>query len=301
MLTYISERKEGYVDFVKTRDEGLSTGFPSLDEAMYGLGPGYHIIAARPSVGKTSLALNMALNISMNQHKVVFFSLEMPEISFFERIVCRLAGVSLKELRTNTIPEDCVEDVAKVDAMINRLPMYVDYKSHHTPSSILASLNDLKDNHSFVPEAVFIDYIQYMKTDSGGHATKPSNLAEISRGLYQINKDLAMPIVVLCQLSRSADEYMNKADQKSRIPKTPRLMELKGSGALEEDTDTVLLLHRSDYYKERESNDYNVAVAPANNASLIVAKNRQGPCTSFNLTWLPDIFKFVEPPKMFGE
>jgi replicative DNA helicase len=294
MIKHINERKGNYVSFVQSKIMGLSTGFPTLDRMIYGLQSGYHIIAARPSVGKTSLALNIALAVAKNKKKVMFFSLEMNETSFIERMVCILAGISPFDLRSGTISEDDKESLNDIDNELGDLNMYVDYKSSHNPASIASQLEYLKVEKQFIPDVIFIDYIQYMKTNNLGHATTPANLAEISRELVTIEKDLNIPMVVLCQLNRGADEYSSKADQKIWKPKVPRLSDLKGSGALEEDTDTVLLLHRSDYYQERESPDYDHSEAPLSNASIIVAKNRQGPCGSFSLTWLPEIFKFVE-------
>lgn len=292
MFTNINDRKNK-IKFIKEQKDGISTNLPTLDKMISGLQPGYHIIAARPSVGKTSLALNMATSIAFT-NRVCFFSLEMNESKFLERIVSMLSGVSPTDIRSGNIKEDYKEAVANIDKKMSEMSMYVDYSSSHTPDSISKQFTLLEEKHHFTPEVVFIDYIQYMKTNGGGRPTTPANLAEISRDLVQISKNLKLPIVTLCQLNRGADEYVSKSDQKNWIPKVPRLSDLKGSGALEEDTDTVMLLHRSDYYRERESVNYDPSEAPISNASLIVAKNRQGPCGSFSMTWLPEVFKFSE-------
>ncbi len=294
MLQHIRHRKGKYIEFVKSRKIGLATGFSSLDKMIYGLQPGYHLIASRPSVGKTSLAMNMAIQMALAKHKVLFFSIEMSEPNFIERVIAILTGVTTSDIRNDTVKEDQKESLIKVNDTINDLDMYVDYTSQHTSASMQTQINFLKENDSFVPAVIFVDYIQYMKTVDNRFPKQASDLAEISRGLVQICKNMGIPLIALAQLNRGADDYVTKTDRKEWIPKVPRLADLKGTGALEEDTDTVLLLHRKDYHREREDKDFDSSTAPIDNATVYVAKNRHGPCGSFNLTWIPEVFQFIE-------
>jgi len=294
MIKHLKEDQGNYLSIIRDRKIGLATGFPTLDKMLFGFNPAYYIIAARPSVGKTSLAMNLAVNVALAGKKVVFFSIEMNESSFMERLVSMLIGVSAANIREDKIPEDFEEDVADIDSLIAKLDMYVDYGSQHIPLSITTQLEYLEQQYSFKPDIVFVDYIQYMRSSSGEAPTKPAALTDISRGIVQIVKDRQLPIVVLAQLNRGADEYASSGDRKTWKPKRPRLSDMKGSGSLEEDADVVLMIHRDDYHKEREDESYDATDAPVGNANIIVAKNRQGPCGSFDCTWLPDIFKFVE-------
>ena len=294
MIKHLVEEKGNYLTLIRNRKMGIPTGFPTLDKMLFGFNPAYYILAARPSVGKTALAMNMAVHSASCGKKVVFFSIEMPEISFVERLVSMLAGVSVSSIRDNTVPSDFQADLDDIDSRIEALNMYVDYASRHTPLSIAAQLDYLEQQKGFVPDIAFVDYIQYMHPTSGAGMTPPVALAEISRSIVQIIKDRQLPIVMLAQLNRGADEYTSTGDRKMWVAKRPRLSDIKGSGNIEEDADVVLLLHRDDYHKEREDASYDADSTPVGNASIIVAKNRQGPCGSFNCTWLPDIFKFTE-------
>ena len=164
MLCHITHRKKDYIQFVKDRKPGISTGFTLLDDMLYGLQSGYHIIASRPSVGKTSLAINMAIKMALSGFKVLFFSIEMSEPQFMDRVIALLSGVSPKDIRNDEIKEDNKEDLSKVDEKINNMNIYVDYTSQHTTASIANQILFLKDNDDFVPDVIFVDYIQYMKT-----------------------------------------------------------------------------------------------------------------------------------------
>lgn len=190
MLQRITHRKKNYVEFVKSKKKGLSTGFPSLDNLLYGLQPGYHILAARPSVGKTSFALNIAIQVAIAKKKPLFFSLEMTESQFMERLVSYLTGVSPMDLRTNNIKEDHKEAVDNVDKIINDMDMYVDYTSKHSAGSLLKQIQFLKEADGYVPDVIFVDYIQHMKTNDSRFPKNPSDYAEISRELCHISKEL---------------------------------------------------------------------------------------------------------------
>jgi len=294
MAEHINRDKGRYVKIIEEKEYGVATGFRSLDKMLYGLHPGLHLIAARPSVGKTSLAMNAAVNIATAKKKVLFFSIEMNKPSFMERLVGMKLGISPRSIRDKSVSEDDKENLSDADDLISGMDLYVDYASQHSPASLRKEICRLGEEENFVPDVVLVDYIQYMKTDQGGMANSHQNLSEISRGLVQLTKDLNLPFVVIAQLNRGADEYASAGDKKNWTPKAPRLSDLKGSGSLEEDSDVVILLHRTDYYKEREDKDFKPEESDLANAMMIVAKNRQGPCGSFNLTWLPEIFKFTE-------
>lgn len=290
----LKEHDGSFLQVVRDRKPGLPTGFPTLDDMLFGINPGYYIIAARPSVGKTSLAMNLAINMAQTKSKVLFFSLEMPESYFLERIVSILSCVSPKEIREDRIPVDCQEGMGEIDINIRALDISVDYTTSRSPGSIRGQLEFLEQQEGYKPDVVFVDYIQYMRSNQNEMAQKASVLTEISRGLVECSKDLTLPIITLAQLSRGADEYSSSGDRKVWKPKRPRLSDLKGSGALEEDTDGVIFIHREDYHKEREQEEYDSSTAPVGNAEFIIAKNRHGPCGSFPVTWFPHIFKFVE-------
>jgi len=290
MLRHIKEDKGKYLEIIRNRPFGILTGFPSLDDMIRGIRPKYHIIAARPSVGKTSLGVNIAVTAAIKGHKILFFSIEMGQEDLIERILANLSGVNSRSIANDLVEEEDADMLELAKESMADLDIYVDYSSSQTPNKIRTRIKELKLKHSFVPDMVIIDYLQYMKTDSGHSGNDKEAIDEISRELARIVKDLEIPVIALAQLRRK-ENHGKKADEEAK----PRLSELKGSGNLEQDADIVVLIHRKDYNKEREQSCFDHSSAEIKNAEFIISKNRQGPCGSITISWLPEIFKFTEP------
>jgi replicative DNA helicase len=267
--------------FVQETDgptSGLLTGFHDYDELTGGLQNGeLTILAARPAMGKTALALNIAEQIAsgMGSHRaanapcpVGIFSLEMGKGQLAQRLVSARAGVDVQKLRRNMINRDELPRVRDACLELSRLPMLIDDVAAITLLQIRAKARRMKAKHDI--KAIFVDYLQLV---SVGHRTESRQIevSEISRGLKALSRELEIPVVVLSQLNRNPE---------NREGHRPRLSDLRESGSIEQDADVVLLLHREDYYHKDED-----GYEPSNVAELIIAKQRNGPTGTCRLQW----------------
>ncbi len=266
---------------------GISTGLKVLDRALTGLNKSDLIIlAARPGMGKTSMALNMALHAGKFSGKsVVVFSLEMSKEQLGMRLLSGEALIENRVLATGRLND---EDWARVAAAANILS--------HTNMLIdddpMLTVADMKAKCRRVPDLglVVVDYLQLM-TSAGGKQSfagesRQQAVSDISRAMKIMAKELEVPIVCLSQLSRA-----NEKDKTT--VRRPRLSDLRDSGAIEQDADIVLFLHREDYYNEEDSED----VDP-NSAECIVAKNRHGETGILRLGWRPQFTSFIDPEEL---
>jgi replicative DNA helicase len=269
---------------------GVPTGFTKLDQIIRGFQPGYHVIGARPSVGKSSLAVGMLLRAAHSGYNSVFFSLEMKERIVMGRMAAYETGLSYKNIMHNRIPDDYKESLNQVDETLSNLPLYIDYTSRLKVGSIKHHLSKLKE-YDIKPGIVFVDYIQRMYMENGNPANSAHEISEVSKGLCDIAHEFDCPMVVLSQLNRETMNASN-SDMKKFYSRRPRMTDLKGSGAIEEDTDTLLLLHRPDYIRERE--DPNYENKGVQDAEIIINKNRNGACGVIECIWFPDVFKFFD-------
>jgi len=259
------------------RLSGTPTNFVDLDKMTSGLHKtDLVLIAARPGMGKTSLALNIAQNVAYrsNQH-VVIFSLEMSKEQIANRIWCSEAKIPSMKLRAFDINENDWVKMLNALELIAKCNIYIDDSASITPSEIRAKCKRLKDQKKELG-LVIIDYIQLMQS---GLQSKSQNrqqeISDISRSLKILAKDLDVPVIALSQLSRAPEV---------RAGNRPSLSDLRDSGAIEQDADIVMLLYREDYYNEDCENP--------GIAECIIAKHRNGPTGVINLKWLAEYTKF---------
>lgn len=259
-----SENKEEY--------KGLPTGFPDFDKVCTGLNKSDLIlVGARPAMGKTSFALNMARNVAVKtKKKVLFFSLEMSKEQLAQRIISTEARIPSQKMRTGELTPNEWESLASACLFLADVPLYFDDTSNITVPEMKARCRRLKN-----VEAVFIDYLQLMKSAKRTE-NRVQEVSDITRSLKLMAKDLSIPVVVCAQLSRSTEA--RGASHK------PQLADLRESGSIEQDADIVVMLYREDYYKNEKDNPEDIEV---NSAELLVQKNRHGPTGSIKLAWNP--------------
>ncbi len=260
---------------------GLSTGLPDLDNMILGLNKSELIlIAARPGMGKTSIALNIALSVAMTQRKkVAVFSLEMSREQLATRLLSRASLVPSTNLLTGQLSDQQWRDVAAAANTLSASEILIDDNPTLTVSDMNAQCRMVKDL-----DLVVIDYLQLMQSAGSGHSwsneSRTQAVSDISRMLKIMAKQLNVPVICLSQLSRANE---------SRTDKRPMLSDLRESGAIEQDADVVIGLYRDGYYN-RECENPNLAEA-------IVLKNRKGQTGTINLTWVPEYTTFYSVEK----
>lgn len=253
---------------------GLPTGFSDLDNALGGLNKSDLIlIAARPAMGKTSFALNMALSAAKQSGKdVAVFQLEMSDTQLTTRMISSEALVDSRKLRMGSLDEGDWEKIAHVSATLSKTNIYIEDSSAITVSEIKAKCRRLGSRLGLV----VIDYLQLMQ-GSKHSENRVQQISEISRSLKVMARELDVPVICLSQLSRGPEQRPNKR---------PMLSDLRESGAIEQDADVVLFLHREDYYSDDEQHK--------GDASIIIAKQRSGPTGTINVMWKGEQTKYLE-------
>lgn len=246
---------------------GISTGFHDLDHALTGLNRSDLIlIAARPGMGKTAFALNIALNAAKSTTKdIVVFQLEMSKDQLASRFLSNQALIESQKLKTGDLNADDWVKIARASNVLAKTRIYVDDNPAITVAEIKAKCRRLGDGLGLI----VIDYLQLMQSGGRRNDNRVQEVADISRGLKIMAKELNVPVVCLSQLSRASEQ---------RADKRPMLSDLRESGAIEQDADIVLFIYRDDYYDE-DSDDKNVA-------EIIIAKNRHGATGSIRLQWI---------------
>ncbi len=265
----------------KDKYKGYTTGFIDLDKAITGLNKSdLLIIGARPAMGKTSLALNLARNTAMmGKKKVLFFSLEMTKEQLAQRVLSTEARIESTKMRTGNITGDEWAKLATATALLSNCELYFDDTSNMTVSEMKSRIRRLRD-----VDAVFVDYLQLMKSGSRVES-RVQEVSEITRNLKLMAKDLNIPVVVLAQLARTT-EGRGKSHK-------PQLSDLRESGSIEQDADIVIMLYREEYYAAEKDDAPDDMERPAiNEAEFIIAKNRHGPTTSIKVAWNGDYTLF---------
>ncbi len=256
--------------------KGYSTGFKELDNVLTGLNRSdLIIIGARPAMGKTSFALNLARNVALlGKRKVLFFSLEMTKEQLAARVLGSEARVSSTKMRSGNITKDEMEDLVKATTVFKNCELYFDDTSAITVPEMKAKTRRLGG-----VECVIIDYLGLIKS-----AVKAENrvneVSEITRNLKNMAKDLNIPVVCCAQLSRGT-EGRGKSHK-------PMLSDLRESGSIEQDADIVMMLYREDYYNSEssdESSEYVEDSAQVKKVSVIVSKNRHGSVDTIDFAW----------------
>ena len=259
---------------------GLSTGLSAIDQKITGLNKSDLILlAARPGMGKTSLALNVALNVAKGGKTVAVFSLEMSREQLATRLLSSEALVENNRLRTGLLRETDWEKIAGAATVLNRLDILID----DNPLLSVADMN-AKCRRLEGLALVVVDYLQLMTSAGGGRGgeNRQQVVSDMSRMLKIMAKELNVPVICLSQLSRANEK---------RDDKRPMLSDLRESGAIEQDADIVLFLYRDDYYNE-DSDKHNIA-------ECIVAKNRHGETGKVELRWMPEYTQFSTLDKRY--
>ena len=257
---------------------GLTTGFTALDNLTSGLQKADLIIlAARPSMGKTAFALNIATNAAKAGGKALIFSLEMSEELLSERILSTEALVEIKKMREGTIDDEDWTKIADAVLRLDKLDIMIDDTPGISALEIKNKCKRVKMEKGL--DLVVIDYLQLM-TFEGRAENRQQEVSALTRYLKQLAREIECPIIVLSQLSRAVES--RKADEKK-----PVLSDLRESGSIEQDADIVMFLYREDYYKKEES-------TRPNECDVIIAKHRNGPTDTVVLTWVGKYTKFSD-------
>ena len=254
---------------------GLSTGYTDLDEITAGLQNSELIlVAARPSVGKTAFALNIVRNIAVDERQPVFFvSLEQSRIEIAERMLCCQARVDSHKLRKGNLSRDDMDKLVEAGGVLRESKLFIDDTPGQGMLRIAANARRLKLRHSI--KAVFLDYLQLIEPDNR-RDSRQEQVAGLSRRLKHLARELQIPVVALAQLNRSPED---------RQEHKPRLADLRESGAIEQDADTVMLLHRPDRYEPGQHEGI---------IEVIIGKQRNGPTGEITLAYLKQYMRYED-------
>ena len=263
---------------------GLPAGFADLDKLTSGLHPSdFIILAARPSMGKTALALNIVQNVALRAHKVIggeprsvaFFSLEMSKEQLVNRMLCAEAGIDSQRLRVGEMHDEDWTHLWDACDTMSRAKIYIDDTAGITAMDMRSRARRLKAEHGL--DLIVVDYLQLMQGSGkrNNSGDRQQEVSEISRSLKALARELDVPVLALSQLSRSVE---------ARQVKRPMLSDLRESGSLEQDADIVAFLYREDYYNPETENKH---------TELIIAKHRNGPVDTVNLFFHKQFTKFV--------
>ena len=261
--------------------QGVPTGYPSLDRMLMGLRAGQLvIIGARPAVGKTSFALNLALNAAAAGYTVGFFSLEMSGKEIAQRFICAHAQINMSNFRTGNISPQEWANINEATKELSSLDILIDDTPGTTVTEIRAKARRML--HGKDKAIIILDYLQLVSPPAGRRAeSRAVEVSEMSRALKIMAKELEVPVVSLSQLSRQVE---------SRTGKRPQLSDLRESGSIEQDADIVMFLDRSSSEQEAARDD-----RPDEGITrIILAKNRSGPVGDVDLVFLPASTKFFE-------
>lgn len=255
---------------------GMPTGFRDLDEMTDGLqGSELIIVAARPSMGKTSFALNLALRAAIDHECAsALFSLETSKQQLTQNLLSMEARVDAHQLRRGRLNEGAYRDLISAAGRLNEAPIYVFDTPGISIMELRGAVRRLKKKDARLG-LVMIDYLQLMEARMGGQTSREQEVSYLSRSLKALAREMNLPVVALSQLNRSVE---NRADFK------PRMSDLRESGAIEQDADVILLLHREGYYNPARGDD--------GKTEIIIAKQRNGPVGSVYLTFLKRYLRF---------
>ncbi len=263
------------------RVTGLATGFVDLDIQTAGMQPSdLIIVAARPSMGKTAFVLNIAEHMAFREDKTVaIFSLEMSKEQLMNRLFALETGISSQSIRTGQLNETEWSRLMESAGGISKSHLIIDDTSGIKVSELVSKCRKFKLEHNL--SCVIIDYIQLMSPDRATDGNKQQEVAEISRQLKMLARELNVPVIALSQLSRAVEK---------RDDKRPMLSDLRESGGIEQDADVVMFIYRDDYYNNETSTEKGIA-------EIIIAKQRNGPIGTIKLAWLADLTKFANSTK----
>lgn len=277
-LTHVKDTLEELINILDERSKnkgsltGIPTGFRDLDRILLGMQrKDLILLAARPSVGKTALAVNIALNAARSDNRVAIFSLEMSKAQLAQRMLSSLSLINLKNLISGDIDE--WEDIFQASSIIAEKSIYIDDTAGISITELRSKCRRLKADGGL--DFIMIDYLQLM-TSEGRNENRQQEISTISRNLKALAKELDVPILALSQLSRDSEKSGRK----------PRLSDLRESGAIEQDADVVILLFREDYQNEEAE--------VKNQIELIIAKHRNGETGSVELNFIKECTRFID-------
>lgn len=260
---------------------GIPTGLTALDKVTNGLQKSDLIlIAARPGVGKTSLAMNIVNNASLNANcTCAVFSLEMPKEQITQRTLCSISGVSMEKALMGKLEQSDWKALWEGNKKLNNAKIFIDDSSLNTPTEILSKCRRLKREHGL--DLIMIDYLQLMSSKKVSKDTnRQQEIANFTRDLKIAARELQVPIILLSQLSRDVEK--RKEDHK------PQLSDLRESGAIEQDADIVMFIYNASKYSDIENED------GPNVCEIIIAKHRNGALANIKVKWIPEITTFVD-------
>ena len=264
---------------IKGSITGINTGYKDLNRMTAGLQRSDLILlAARPAMGKTSLALNIAMNAAKSGSAVALFSLEMSKEQYVQRLISLESLVESTKLRTGALDDDDWLSLANVMNSISESDLYIDDTASISLFDLMSKCRRLKIDKGL--DLVIIDYLQLMSY-GGKSESRQQEISSISRGLKQMARELNCPVVALSQLSRAVEQ---------RPDHRPILSDLRESGAIEQDADVVMMLYRDEYYHKEESEKKGIA-------EVIIAKHRNGPIGTVELVFIDRFTKFSDKPE----
>lgn len=264
------------IDRLRERDgrlTGLATEYYDFDDMTGGLQPGeLVIIAARPSMGKTTFALNLTERVSKFDKGIAFFSLEMSNQQVIQNMLCCRAQIDGSSMRKGRITDQQYKRLQEEAAKLYETPIFIDDTPGISITQLRAKARRLKQKHGI--DMIVVDYLQLM-TGGGRFESRQQEISAISRGLKSVARELSVPVLALSQLNRDVE---NRDDHR------PRMSDLRESGAIEQDADVILLLHRDDYFNPTEEN--------RGLAQVIIAKQRNGPTGEVALRFFREFMRF---------
>ncbi|MEF9520308.1 DnaB-like helicase C-terminal domain-containing protein (plasmid) [Chlamydia crocodili] len=262
-------RSRHQIDYV----DGLPTGYSPIDENSIILSKGnFVVVAARPAMGKTAFAIDIALNLVLEQQKAVgFVSLEMSPNQIVERVVSNLSEISCEQLKRGNFSRDILSKIEDIGKRLKGTHFFICDNKSTDLNALIDQARELKENQGI--DALFIDYLQLIGSNKKAE-NRQNEIAEISRQLRKLAGELQIPVVCLSQLSRKVED---------RGDKRPMLSDLRDSGQIEQDADVILFLHRKDYYSQEASKGL---------SEIIIGKNRHGSVFSTNLKFNSSTGKF---------
>lgn len=265
----------------KEKYRGIPTGFKALDNILSGLQPSDLIIlAARPSMGKTALALNIAQNVAKKGNVVGIISLEMSKEQLVERMFCSLLAVDSWKMRTGKLTDDDFGRIGAIMDELNSMKIFIDDSIGNSIAELKAKARRLKMEAGL--DVLVVDYLQLMSSGNSNsyQVNRVQEISEISRSLKALARDLSIPIIALSQLSRAVE---------LRPSKVPQLSDLRESGAIEQDADVVMMMYREDYYEE-DTDKKGVT-------DVYIRKHRNGPIGHVELAFKKEQMRFVDIEK----
>ena len=262
---------------------GLKTGFRDLDKKTAGFQKGdFIVIGARPALGKTTLAQNLAYNIaSINKKGVLFFSMEMAANEIIDRMISDVSGVDNWKMRTGNLSDEEFQRIGDALGEMDEIPIYIDDTSSMTIMELRNKARRAMHDHDI--GIVIVDYLQLIQGSDRYKGNRVQEVTEISRGLKILARELEIPVVALAQLSRNVTGRDNPR---------PVLSDLRESGSIEQDADLVMFLHRPDYYKQNDDDYEDTHIT-----ELIVAKHRHGAVGKIELYFHPELLRFMSLDK----